>query len=406
MRADHRRWLLFAALYFAEGAPIGWLWWALPSQLRQAGLEVSEITALTAALAIPWTLKFLWAPLVDVLRTPRFGFRGWLVAAQLGMATCLVPLLFLDPIHQWGAVTACLLLHAFCAATQDVAIDALAIHTVPTGERGRLNGAMQLGMIGGRLAFSTGLLFAAARLGEDGRPATLEHVLPFSVALLLGVLVATGIAAWFAPTVPVPASGPRIRAQRRRYLRVALRSGRLRRLALFALVAGLGFEAAGALSGTWLVDAGYDGDAIATFRLVTALAMAAGAVAGGIWADRSGSGGVAAVALPATAGLVALTAITGSVAAYALVYLVIGVFTAVSYALFMRASTGPFAASAFSAFMGLTNGCEAAAGWLAGQLHAAAGYGPALLILAAASLGAWPLIPRGRRENPGGASAL
>jgi hypothetical protein len=57
---------LFASLYFAEGAPIGFLWWALPATLREAGAPVERITALTAMLALPWAVKFVRAPLIDL----------------------------------------------------------------------------------------------------------------------------------------------------------------------------------------------------------------------------------------------------------------------------------------------------------------------------------------------------
>jgi MFS family permease len=126
---------LFTALYVSEGGPIGFIWWALPTMLRKAGVEVPRITALTALLILPWMFKFLWAPLVDAGRTPRWGFRAWIISAQLAMGLSLLPLIWLDPVghfNWWGAL---LLVHAFCAATQDVAIDALAINSVPMEHR-------------------------------------------------------------------------------------------------------------------------------------------------------------------------------------------------------------------------------------------------------------------------------
>lgn len=65
-----RRWL-FGVLYFSEGAPIGFVWWALPTVLAAGGEAIDAITAFTAMLVWPWALKFLWAPLVDALRGPR-----------------------------------------------------------------------------------------------------------------------------------------------------------------------------------------------------------------------------------------------------------------------------------------------------------------------------------------------
>ncbi|MBK8269391.1 MAG: hypothetical protein IPK83_14220 [Planctomycetes bacterium] len=61
-----RRKVLFAALYASEGAPIGYLWWALPTQLKSAGVAADDIGQLAALLALPWALKVLWAPVVPI----------------------------------------------------------------------------------------------------------------------------------------------------------------------------------------------------------------------------------------------------------------------------------------------------------------------------------------------------
>jgi len=53
------RCFLFAALYFSEGAPIGYIWWVVPTKLRAAGVPVAEITALTTLVALPWMFEFL-----------------------------------------------------------------------------------------------------------------------------------------------------------------------------------------------------------------------------------------------------------------------------------------------------------------------------------------------------------
>jgi MFS family permease len=388
MNTTLRRRLFFAALYFSEGAPIGWLWWTLPSQLRQAGIAVDDITALTAALALPWALKFVWAPLVDVLQTRWFGLRGWLVTAQLGMVATLVPMLQLDPATHYDAVFGLLLLHAFCAATQDVAIDALAIRTVPVGERGTLNGAMQAGMIGGRVLFSSGVLYLAAGTGER-----------LAVPMLLAVLCGTLLLVAFVKVDPHRTARPPVPGRRRRYLTVLLRTGRFWRLLAFALLAGAGFEAAGSLSGSWLVDRGFGNGDIATFRLTSAGLMAAGALLGGRLADARGARRtcarwlvVLAVAIGLTAAIDGIASSGVTVLCYAGVYFGIGAFTAASYALFMQNAAGPLAATVFSAFMGLTNACESWAGRLGGSLQVEHGYGVAWLALALLSIPALVLL--------------
>ena len=162
---------LFAVLYAAEGAPIGFIWWALPTVLRTADVPIARITDLTAIVLLPWVFKFLWAPLVDALRAPWFGFRAWIMTAQVTMGLALLPLLWLDPVGDFDRWRLLLLLHAFAAATQDVAVDALAINSVPAAERGRLNGAMQAGMLTGpksvRRRGAAGRRVARARLDRD-----------------------------------------------------------------------------------------------------------------------------------------------------------------------------------------------------------------------------------------------
>ncbi len=167
--------LLFAALYFSEGAPIGYIWWAMPTRLRDAGMPVDEVAAITAALTLSWALKFLWAPLVDTLRGPRWTLRAWITTAQIVMGLTLIPLGVI-PIEELGTLTFVFLAcHTFSAATQDVAIDALAIQTVPAERRGRLSGWMQAGMLLGRALFG-GVALAAEEV--IGAPAVVVPVAP------------------------------------------------------------------------------------------------------------------------------------------------------------------------------------------------------------------------------------
>ena len=77
---------LLAMLYFAQGLPSGLLGKALPPLLREQGVSLSAI-GFTAMLALPWTLKFLWAPFLDRLWTRR----RWLLT--LNVVTCGLMLL-------------------------------------------------------------------------------------------------------------------------------------------------------------------------------------------------------------------------------------------------------------------------------------------------------------------------
>lgn len=377
--------VLFATLYMSEGAPIGFLWWALPTRLREAGAPLAEITLLTSLLALPWALKFLWAPLVDTLRGPRWTRRAWVIAPQLLMGLLLLPLLWLDLQEDLTLVTILLLAHALAAATQDVAVDALCIASVPAAERGSLNGWMQAGMLAGRSLLGGAALIIAARIGDRGLVLALIAVIWFSSALLL-----------CSRATPQPASTTGALSFLARLAAVTRRRNTWLGLA-FAGTAGVGFEAVGAVAGPFLVDRGAAADEVGWFfTLVSVPCMIGGALLGGAVCDRVGKRrAVRALFLALTATIVALAAIDARLpaAAPALrmavlggVYTAIGLFTAASYALLMDLTDTALAATQFSAYMALTNVCESGATLLVGRLAPACGYPFAFVTLAAVSL--------------------
>jgi len=387
---------LLAALYFAEGAPIGWLWWALPVRLREAGAPIEDVTLLTGSLALPWALKMLWAPAVDGLRTRRWGLRAWAVAAQLGMALALVPLLFGVDLARPATFMPLLVAHAFLAATQDVAIDGLAVRAVPPAERGGANAWMQLGMLAGRGLFGGLSLRAEAWIGFEGVVAALVVASVAPAALL--VLAAREPE---AARRELGGAGPggRLLAVLR-VLGAALATRRVWAGLAFAALGGAAFEAVGGTAGPLLVDLGVGAERVGLFYALPALlCMGAGALLGGRLADRRPRrracvlgvllvvGAVAALALSVRAGVRgdAVLALLGAV------YLVLGTLTAASYALFMDLSDPRAGGTLFSAFMGATNLCEAWAVMAAGRLAAHGGgtpgaYADAWLVPCGASL--------------------
>ncbi len=382
--SPHRSRLLFALLYLGEGAPIGFIWWALPTWLRGQGLPVEQITGLTGLLVLPWVGKFLWAPLIDRISDTRRGLRGCIVGAQLLMGATLVPLLWLDVAQHFPLVRWLLILHAFAAATQDVAVDALALRIVPVGDRGRLNGGMQAGMLVGRSAFGGGALILAAHLGW-----------PVLIAGLVACIWLSTTAVLLVRTPDVRTSEP-ARQLPREKLRVILRRRSVWLGLLFAVTAGAAFEAAGVLCGPMLVDHGFSQSTVGwLFGVPVVGATIVGGLVGGVWADRFGRTRVVAYGVIgfttmvlALAGL-SLSAITTPALFFAILtglYFCIGLFTATSYALFMGLSQPPLAATQFSAFMAATNGCEAWASWIGGWIAGRWNYGMAFGALSVVSL--------------------
>ena len=382
--------VLFALLYLTEGAPIGYLWWALPTRMRAAGLSASEIGAFVGLLAIPWACKFLWAPAIDAMRGPRWGLRAWIASAQLVMALALVPHAFIDPATGYTLLLATSLVHGFAAATQDVAIDALAISATPAAERGSLNGAMQVGMLSGRAVFGAGGLVLGSGLGAGAPPLLIVGLLLFSLLVLRYGVASQAVAA--------VAVGARIRE----LVTFVLRDRRTWRGLGFAALAGAGFEAVGALAGPLLVDRGATTAEVGWFfAAVSTPALALGAVLGGVIADRSGARRTSSFAVVATAVAVFTLAAVDElrpdadgarIVALGAVYLTCGALIGASYALFMHLAEGPAAATAFSAWMAGTNLCEAWSAAAAGRLTDAIGYGGAFAILAFVSLGSLLLV--------------
>ncbi|MCR4376435.1 MAG: MFS transporter [Acidobacteria bacterium] len=390
-----RRLILFTLLYASEGAPIGFIWWALPTLLRSADVPIDRITALTAVLLVPWVFKFLWAPALDVLRGPRWGYRAWLVTMQVIMALTLLPLAWLDPVTHFDVWRLLLLVHGFAAATQDVAIDALAIGAVPPAERGRLNGAMQAGMLTGRSVFGGGALLVAAWAGRAW----------LVVALVVWILATLGAATLLREVEPPRERGRGVLSALGEMVRMR---GTWIGLA-FALVAAAGFEATGQLAGPFLIDRGVSSGLVGVFFGVFAVgAMLVGGLAGGVIADRRGRAASAAASLAGFVAMIVLLAATDRagvsgapvlMAVLTAMYFFVGFFTATSYAIFMDLTNARIGATQFSAFMAATNACESWSAWAGGRLAASQGYPAAFLVLGAVSLLGLPLLRLMRRRG-------
>ena len=393
--ASLRRRLVFASLYFAEGAPIGFVWWALPVWLRAEGCTPGEVANVLALVTWPWALKFLWAPLVDVARSPRFGLRAWILLAQGGMVATLATLLLSD-IELGGTVFVWLLVaHAVAAATQDASIDSLAIRTVPAGERGAINGWMQVGMLGGRALFGGGAVLLAARIGH----ASVLGMLLVAIVLPAGVLLLA------AKESPDELGSRRQRVTDfRNSMRELLRHRALWLGLLIASTVGAGFEGLASLAGPLLLDHGASEQLVGwVFLIPTVALMAAGALIGGRCSDRygrirtaiftEGAAAVVVLAIGAADWIVpASFGVWPYVALLSVLYLAAGAATAALYALLMKLTSPAFAATQFAVFMAGINLCYIWATPLYGNLVDGYGYGPAALVLGCASLLALPLL--------------
>jgi len=389
---------VFAVLYASEGAPIGFIWWALPTLLRTADVPVAQITSLTAVLVLPWVLKFLWAPLLDVLRGPRWGYRAWIIVSQLAMAATLVPLVWLDPVTHFDTWRLLLLAHAVSAATQDVAIDALVIGTAPPQERGRLNGAMQAGMLVGRSLFGGGVLLVGATFGTSGIIVALITWICVPLLLISLVREPARVSVPGVTAVPMRAALSDVFRLRSTWIGLA-----------FGLTGAAAFEATGQLAGPFLVDRGVASTTIGVFFSVYVVAATlTGGLVGGWLSDRWGRTRalrVFLIVMVATVAALGWIDLRGGASPALLItllvamYFTVGLFTVASYAFFMDLTHPRLGATQFTTFMAATNGCESWSAWAGGTIVAASGYGWAFLIMAGVSLLTLALLGRSRLDH-------
>ena len=153
----------FFLLYVTEGIPLGFTATAIAAQMRRQGLGPAAIGAFVASLYLPWAFKWAVGPIVDTFSSARFGRRRlWIFMMQLGMIGTLLLAMGVDFVGQIGLFTAIIFLHNAFAATQDVAIDALAVSVLPEHERGSANGFMFAGASIGQAIGGAGVLFLIA----------------------------------------------------------------------------------------------------------------------------------------------------------------------------------------------------------------------------------------------------
>jgi MFS family permease len=143
-----RKLALLIALYFAQGLPYGFFTLSLPVLMRQAGYSLTVISVLNL-LALPWALKFLWAPYLDHRGTPK----RWLLFLQVTAVVAALLLAQLDLGRSLTVVLVAAFAFNLIAATQDIVTDGLAVRLLDTKERGLASavqvGAYRLGMICG-----------------------------------------------------------------------------------------------------------------------------------------------------------------------------------------------------------------------------------------------------------------
>lgn len=152
-------------LGFASGLPLALTGGTLQAWLTEAGLDLTTI-GLFAYVGLPYTLKFLWAPVMDRVVPPWLGHRrGWMIVTQTGLALALTLMALIGPGSGAHIFAALALGVAFLSASQDIVFDAYRTDLLKPDERGLGAATWVMGYRIAMIASGSLALIIAARLG-------------------------------------------------------------------------------------------------------------------------------------------------------------------------------------------------------------------------------------------------
>jgi MFS transporter, PAT family, beta-lactamase induction signal transducer AmpG len=177
---------------FSSGLPLVLTFGTLSYRLAEDGVSLAAI-GLFGLVRTSYSLKFLWAPLLDRLPIPlltaRLGRRrSWALTIQLLLVAAIAVLGLTEPRSDPAATALAAVVVAFLSASQDIVIDAYRIELLLPEEQGAGAAATQWGYRFGMLASGAGALYAASFGGWR-----------FSYLLMAGLMVVGMATVWFTP---------------------------------------------------------------------------------------------------------------------------------------------------------------------------------------------------------------
>ena len=163
-----RRVLIVMLLGFSSGLPLALSGSTLAIWMTEVGVNLKTI-GLFALVGTPYTIKFLWAPLIDALNVPLLSRwlgrrRGWLLLSQFLLIAAIIFVGVSDPAVSPLTVALGVLLVATTSATQDIVVDAFRVESLDESEQAAGMAAYVAGYRVGTLVSTAGALFLVSGL--------------------------------------------------------------------------------------------------------------------------------------------------------------------------------------------------------------------------------------------------
>lgn len=160
-----RRLGLMLLLGFGAGLPILLVFATLSAWLRSVGVDRTSI-GLLSYVSFAYSLKFLWAPVIDRVDVPLLSAqlgrrRAWMLLSQFVVVGGIIGMSFGDPASGLTWTVVCALVVAFASATQDIVVDGWRIDSAPAERQGLMLAAYQLGYALARICGGAGALVLA-----------------------------------------------------------------------------------------------------------------------------------------------------------------------------------------------------------------------------------------------------
>ncbi|MBB3897700.1 AmpG family muropeptide MFS transporter [Roseococcus suduntuyensis] len=283
-----RRFLVMLALGFSAGVPLPLTGFVLRQWFAESDIPLAAI-GFTALIGLSYSLKFLWAPVLDHAPPPFFGHlgrrRGWLLSIQPPLMLAIVALGWTNPATAAAVTAAVAVVVAFLSASQDIVIDAYRIEILGEEEQGYGFACYVWGYRFAMLAANAGALGMVGLVGWDG-------AFLYCAALVLVGLIAALLA-------PEPEAPPRVKLAWGARLKLAVvdpfRDFMQRRywlaILLFIALFKLGEALAGIMTAPFYRSLGFTRGEVAAVASVFGLMMTLlGVLAGGWFVSKIGVG--------------------------------------------------------------------------------------------------------------------